>query len=171
MKHDRIFHMLIGSMFFFLMTGFCLSGCRKKAPVPAADPEVFETLETETEWYRERPVWELLGEDVMQWAAGFSVSEVKDLKYTINGEESEDYLVTDEGTIQDFFDALNMILVTGQAEGYASETGDVFCFEMKDGTSVAVEFCLSALAVDRDLYEIYDADRLWELTGLLIGGQ
>lgn len=150
-----------------LLTAFLLSGCsgEKKQPDPPAEPEM---IETETEYVPERPIWQVMGSETEDWASRFEPESVKRLTYEILGESREEYSIEDSQAILSFFNALNQITVSEKAEGYASDAGDIFRFEMKDGSQITVEFCLSCFSMDRSLYETQNAEELWDLTSQLM---
>ena len=125
-------------------------------------------VETETEYVPERPIWQVMGSDVQVWAEQFDPEKVDVLTYSILGESREEFTILDSERILSFFDAINQITVAERAEGYAADAGDVFCFTMKDGEEVTIEFCLSCVVTDRVLYETQNAEALWDLTGTLI---
>ena len=71
-----------------LLTVFLLPGCsgEKKQPDPPAEPEM---IETETEYVPERPIWQVMGSEMEDWASRFEPETVKRLTYEIVGDRGK----------------------------------------------------------------------------------
>ncbi len=145
----------------------CVSGCRKKTKTDPEPPalgllDTIEALETETEYPAEKKIWDAADETLPVWAGQFDEKNVRSASYTIQGEQKEEYTVTDKAQIRELFDALDEVTVTEKADGYARDEGDIFTFEMNDGSRISIGFCLSCFTWNRELYETQNTDRLWE---------
>ena len=159
---------------FLMLTAVLLTvtACRKKSkaePDPVQELlDTIEALETETEYPSEKKIWDAADDTLAGWAESFDVEHVVSAAYVIQGEEREEFAVTDKNRIRELFEALDEVTVTEKTDGYAPEEGDIFTFEMDDGETVSIGFCLSCFTWERIIYETQNTDRLWEVAEAII---
>lgn len=142
---------------------FAFSGCGKKtAEDPVSSGQATTESSADDDLASTGPIWSFLDEEAAALSKDFHVSNMKCVRLNVIGESESIYNSTDPAIIEQIYQALDKISVTGLTAEQVPNADQTFTFIDNDGKEYSIRFNDNNLVGKDGNYLIIDDAELWD---------